>query len=490
MNKKLTSVMLTAIAALTLLSPMASANNIQVTNVTLASSGASWCYVEFDVSWDNSWRAEWVESGTWTNWDAAWVFVKFRVEGGASYSHASLATNDTDHTVPDGATLDVGLTGTNCAGVFIYRATNNSGSVDYDNVKLKWFYDQDGVANTASVDISVHAIEMVYVPEGSFVLGSGGTEDGHFYESPTTTSTYTVDSEAAITTSTTGGDLWGTGGTTGDNAVAPSDGSVIPNEFPKGYAAFYCMKYEISQGQYAEFLNELNSGQKTARFPDEYGNMRHTLTKNGTNYYADVPDRACNYLIWADGAAYADWAGLRPMTELEFEKACRGHSGLTPTANEYAWGNATISATTSITDDGTPQATADNGNCNYDDASPNGPFRVGIYATASSGRTDAGASYWGIMELSGNLFEWPVSVANADGRTFIGTHGDGALSGGGGHTNSDWPATDGDAGSGAGFRGGDYTNPDTFARASDRKYAALEYTRYQGAGWRAVRSAP
>jgi len=33
---------------------------------------------------------------------------------------------------------------------------------------------------------------------------------------------------------------------------------------------------------------------------------------------------ACNLLSWWDGAKFAAWAGLRPMSELEYEKACRG----------------------------------------------------------------------------------------------------------------------------------------------------------------------
>jgi hypothetical protein len=40
-------------------------------------------------------------------------------------------------------------------------------------------------------------------------------------------------------------------------------------------------------------------------------------------------------------AAFADWSGLRPMSELEYEKACRGYN--TPAVpNEYAWGNAKL----------------------------------------------------------------------------------------------------------------------------------------------------
>ena len=37
----------------------------------------------------------------------------------------------------------------------------------------------------------------------------------------------------------------------------------------------------------------------------------------------DGQDRACNFLNWNDLAAYLQWAALRPMTELEFEKICR-----------------------------------------------------------------------------------------------------------------------------------------------------------------------
>ena len=34
----------------------------------------------------------------------------------------------------------------------------------------------------------------------------------------------------------------------------------IPAAFPKGFQAFYIMKYETSQGQYTEFLNSISSG--------------------------------------------------------------------------------------------------------------------------------------------------------------------------------------------------------------------------------------
>ena len=46
-----------------------------------------------------------------------------------------------------------------------------------------------------------------------------------------------------------------------------------------------------------------------------------------------------NYMTWTDLLAYLDWSCLRPMTEFEYEKICRGP--VYPVANEYAWGNQT-----------------------------------------------------------------------------------------------------------------------------------------------------
>ena len=59
------------------------ANNIQVTNTTLVSQNTTsdFVLVQFDVSWENSWR---VVGGT-NNWDAAWIFIKYRIGAGPRY---------------------------------------------------------------------------------------------------------------------------------------------------------------------------------------------------------------------------------------------------------------------------------------------------------------------------------------------------------------------------------------------------------------------
>ena len=57
-------------------SPLMS-NNIQVSNVRLTNQNTTddFTMVEFDISWENSWRY----SGGPSNWDAAWIFIKYKI---------------------------------------------------------------------------------------------------------------------------------------------------------------------------------------------------------------------------------------------------------------------------------------------------------------------------------------------------------------------------------------------------------------------------
>ena len=85
-------------------------------------------------------------------------------------------------------------------------------------------------------------------------------------------------------------------------------------------------------------------------------------------------------------------------------------------------------------------------------------------------------------------------MGKAEGRVFIGTHGDGVLSSAGHATNTDWPGYIGvevTGASGAGFRGGDWNYDADYARVSDRSYAAYTDTgRGNDYGWRGARLAP
>lgn len=451
---------------------MTQAANVRVTNVTtVPGAPAGESYVQFDISWDASWRADWTETGvtpnvTVTNWDAAWIFVKYKEYGATSWSHATLSTNVSDHVVPAGTTISVGTTGTTSAagvGVYLYRSASGAGSWTNTAVKLRWKWNADLTPDKARADVCVHAIEMVYVPQGAYDLGDGnGAESRCALHVTDNTKVRIVDGLVsnikADVDARDDDQLELTGiGISGLGGIDTNNDTTIDNaDFPTGYKAFYCMKYKISQGQYAAFLNQLPSAYVASLYDSaRYNTYRYTITGTYPNLAADAPDRACNFLKWADNLAYFDWAGLRPMSELEYEKACRGP--LPAVKDERAWGTTVNDAITAFTGtDGSGTETPSSATANVNGwgifpGSTNGPARCGIFARADSTRVTAGATYWGILDMTGTPGERVVTVGKADGRAFTGLPGDGKLASAANNVVG-WPGT----------RGGDITrgNPD------------------------------
>jgi hypothetical protein len=139
----------------------------------------------------------------------------------------------------------------------------------------------------------------------------------------------------------------------------------------------------------------------------------------------------------------------------------------------------------------------------YINGVPGGPMRPGIFATATSGRLSSGGSYWGIMELSGNLREQVVSLADAQGRAYRGSHGEGTTT-----PPADWPAArfrtrdpkdpGKQDGQGSGVRGGFYGDFPEALRVSDRSRSRFSprqsdfspQCRPDQNGWRCGRTAP
>ena len=177
------------------------------------------------------------------------------------------------------------------------------------------------------------------------------------------------------------------------------------------------------------------------------------------------------------------------MSELEYEKAARGP--LAPVPNEDAWGSADVTRATGLVNEGTidESPTPANANANGWNGSPEGPMRAGSFALPGDSRRDAGAAFYGVLELSGNVWERPVTVGNAEGRAFAGTHGDGVLDGIGRANVVSWPGADG---LGAGFRGGGGGRfSDDGFDVSERDVAArTNANRIVDGGWRGARSAP
>ena len=445
-------------------------NNIQLGNVTLngQNTTSQFSLVNFDVSWENSWRTITNEA----NYDGAWIFVKFRKKSSSVWQHASI--NSTGNTVPAGSVMQTSLDG---KGIWIYKAlpaSDFTGNVNYIGASLRWNYGTDGVLNTDSVEIRVFALEMVYVPAGAYKLGSGGAETNHFFEG-STTNPYNVTSEnAPITVANTAGNLY----YSSSNGLGGDLGGPIPAAFPKGYSAFWIMKYEASQQQYVDFLNNLDVTRATNRYTGVF-------TGTHPNLVAPFPERAMNILSVDDEKAFADWSGIRPFTELEYEKACRGYNQAA-TFNEYPWGNTTISPTTGVTNVGLDNETANDGNANYG-GSYGTPVRTGIYATATSTRQSSGGTYYGIMDMAGNEWEVCIGIGSATGRAFTAVNGDGNLDVNGNANVATWPTNLGFA-----ARGGYYSDAVAVLRTSDRYYGVYNNAfanRYVYVGIRLARTA-
>lgn len=481
------------------------ANNLQITNLEFVpdNSEIGYAHVKFDMNWDNSWRDT-------ENWDAVWVFIKYN--DGTGWQHAELNFVDG---ISDGHTAAIGSivnTPSDGKGVFIYKSSEESGASIFNNILLRWNYQSDGVTSFDGMQIKVLGIEMVSVPEGSFWLGDGATSNiqGHF-EAETSGAPFQVNSEASIEL---GGGIAGSLGNNnrvgmtnnGDSTPAPyntisiddfndTQSQLLPTEFPKGFQGFYCMKYELTQNQYVEFLNMLTATQSATRFdPDPHSvdeaSVRYNLTGTHPNIATTTPHVTAMFIEYYDGAAYADWAGLRPMTELEFEKACRGTA--TPVVGEYAWGttnlNSTFSTVVNIDEESEGVSAGFNttaGNAWYNTVNSLGAaVRVGIFAANpnNTGRETSGATYWGIMEMSGNCWERTVTVGRPEGRAFQGTHGDGVLNASGNATNIDWPGHSGSEGVddiiGVGYRGAGFQFPGPVTlnmRISARRLATAFY---------------
>lgn len=497
------------------------ANNLSVSNVRLGlrDTKAKTVSVLFDLAWDNSWRNK-------INHDAVWLTVRLNDSDNPASAKilvplTAAGLNPSGSATGSGTELEVYVPADK-AGAFIRRSANTSpAAVVSKNIMLTLNYAAAGFTESSRINVSVFGMEMVLVPQGEFYAGDG-VSAASFRQGSADSSSWRITSESAIsvTAAVSGGFFYVSGGNTGEFALGSA--FTIPQAYPKGYRSFYCMKYEINEGQWVEFLNSLPASARSRRdvTDTEHKNsdsvlFRNTVACSGQPLTCSSarPARAMTYLTWMDLCAFLDWAALRPMTELEFEKAARGP--FLASAGEYAWGNTVlvsaqlVSGTTEETGEETvltPGANAhfsavllSGGDAAQGAEHRQGPLRGGIFATAASDRVLSGGSAYGVMDLSGNVSERVVTLGNAAGLVFNGLHGDGqltTLSGFEGNANTgSWPGLDQDATKGvvssvgSGLRAGSWADAPHFLAVSDRSRAALaDDSATSSVGGRGVRS--
>ena len=460
------------------------ANNIRVDGKTRVTGFVGdTAVIEVNLLWDNSWRDDF-------NWDAAWVFFKFKKRGLENpWQHAYLSSSG--HVLTPGVGNEgggysymVGANGGKVNGLYVMRNSISEGNVSV-RLQVKWPLTGTGLTKSDFGDaldkiyVAVHAIEMVYIPYGAYYLG-----DASSYKS------FTIGDTAAVVIDS-------------ENTLTLAAKNRMPNvsltaSYPKGYAGFYVMKYETSQEQYVEFLNSLTLEQQKARVANNnfsmmkkgdyvFGELKTPSCRNGIAFVeqkqSDAPvvfgnnlnpgndffstddgqTLACNYMSVEDMIAYCSWSGLRPMSELEYEKACRRFYPQLPDRGEYAWNtNNGVNRLSGLYElsyqgDQREQAVSYLKNVNSGTTnSINGPVRCGLFATSATNQTQAGATYWGVMEMSGNVKEL---CANVNYTTL-----NGGSCGTGVYNANLWDKT----ANKYGVRGGGFSSADSSLRTSDR----------------------
>ncbi len=508
----------------------ASANNLVIGTTQYIDSytppGGSGAYkaLRFTIQWDNSWS---INSGP-ANWDGIWVFVKRQnCSGTNNWVHQKLATTNADHIAKNAAgnvSPDVQVDAVSDGmGVFIRRiGTNVVGNVPVQTIWLKIDSASSGtnpsITKSAQDNFEILGLEMVYVPQGPFNAGDGRSPNSTNFSNGTATTPFVVTSAVQAA---------GAGSANNYTSLA-SYGcpGLLPSSFPLGYNGFYCMKHEATIGLFVEFLNLLTYDQQTTILQEGGSTLLPNVINSwfdGTNWafqtkvttvgvYNTVPAVfstpypwiAEGNVIWRTMIAFLDWSGLRPMTEFEFEKACRGSNTVaqTPIAAvpfEYPWGTTALYNAQYGSDYGNvnsgPGTNAD-GPAFYTGWDIT-PTRVGVFAKASTNRVQAGATYYGILDMAGNCWEQCIGGSGYDYSGFTSANGDGLLTSKGYANVAGWPSNGG-VGSGTIIKGGWWEIGGTTSRlqTSDRSmYLGYQwngdksnwnYSKYNGV--RAVRS--
>lgn len=464
--------------------------------------------LDLRLAWKGSWKNE-------INCDGVYVFAKYKDKDGIFHTLKVKEASEGDFDYSDKSIAGAAIEGTDKAvgmyvpkermGFFLYPLEK----MDKTDMEMKQICVPVEIADSIT-DIRLFVLEMVYVPEDKHYVGDpangiskGGTLKNCFYAYPDK-GAYLVESEDAIEFAPEDGHLYCDLDT--PNGRQAEDRFTIPAAFPKGYKAMWYMKYSLTEGQFTDFLNCLTRKQQQAHcmadlsaedIPNYYAvtdtveprdrcevycsRFGNTLP-DPVRFYTAAPNRAMNAISFADTSAFACFAGLRPMTELEYEKACRGP--LPAVHEEFAWGSTKIGRVFHFDGvDGSgyerpvPQKPGEITNCNYgtdiapfekdiktvpDNPGWIGPVTAGLFENAAPNpdlteRERTGASYYGIMELCGNVWENIVTVGREDGRNYVPKHGSGELTEDGYHNMACWP--DPKTAAGAGVRGGVFVSP-------------------------------
>lgn len=244
---------------------------------------------------------------------AVWVFAKYLHPAG---DWRGVRWSDDGHSCVErrggGLTIDVGLSPPR-HGLMITSQSADPIDVAAD---LSWDLDASGLEWTeGGASVRVFAIDMVEIPgRGYDVRAADGavsplrSSDG---------SNLRIMSEGPLGVGDAAGLTYESSDFGGDQR------GPIPEAFPKGVGTFYVMRNELTEGEYGEFLSTLAGRARLSRditAHPGYIESGGSIVVRRDSVEIGSPERPAGFVSWADGIAWASWAGLRPMSELEFEK--------------------------------------------------------------------------------------------------------------------------------------------------------------------------
>lgn len=149
----------------------------------------------------------------------------------------------------------------------------------------------------------------------------------------------------------------------GSDEGDPEDGPAQEVDLP----AFEIDKFEVTNADFAVFARE--TGYVTFAEEQGFGSWRQEWGIGEDNHPVVM-------VTWDDAAAYCEWLGKRLPAEAEWEKAARGDDGRT-----FPWGD------------------------DWDPERANVKER-GLRGTSAVGSFNAGASPYGVEDMTGNVWEW------------------------------------------------------------------------------------
>lgn len=430
-------------------------------NISNVSFNESTSELSFTVEWEHSWRTD------FDNYDGAYIFVKYKPNS-SSWQHADIATASITGNLLRTITSD-------SKGILLRGSNSNTSrsanlTVTFSGLLGNYY------------DFRVFGMEMVHIPTNVDYYVGDGVSAGRIHDGGDDSMPF------LMTHALSQGELI-CGSSPGSFDCSLSCVNV-PADFPKGQEDVYVMKYHVTQQQYVDFLNTLTRTQQDSMTNEDLSGttvanvfiMSESTTPafgngvscdsdigngpitfycdrnyaNPPNSLDDSQNSSMNCLTYKMVLAYLDWAAMRPISYLEYEKMCRGP--LYPVALEKSWGSAEFTYSGTVLNYGTAQETLADpfSSPGHVNSTAN---RVG-YSVPSTGGTRpvSQASYYGVIGLGNNNSD--LLVGKTGTSLLMNQYGDGLLSTTGKANVSSWSS---------------FTNQDFYQKSPSDSVSRLVY---------------